>query len=140
MKKTRLLTILLMAMAVSLGCTSCEKEDDNGIEVNLRNANNGGGHVVVLGNVWLTISGSNNFVVDDGATIASVGHVSGLSRVTNIPNSGWSNQVHVKEGNGYVIRNEAEDHYARVYVADITIGASSGGIIGATIRYEPDWK
>ena len=153
MKKTRLLTVLFMAMAIGMGCTSCEKEDDNtGIEVNLRNANNGGGMVTVLsweflGGTWvgteLEIDKSDNFYVyQNDAAIVSVGQVSGLSKVTNIPSSGWSPQSRVKEGNGYVIRGKAKDgtyRYARVYVIDLMTGASSGGVIGATIRYEPDW-
>lgn len=155
MKKTRLLTILLMAMAVSLGCTSCtekEGEDDTGIEVNLRNANNGGGMVTVLsweflGGTWggteLEIDKSDNFYVSQNdAAIVSVGQVSGLSKVNNFPSSGWSRQALVKKGNGYVIRGKAKDgtyRYARVYVIDLMTGASSGGVIGATIRYEPDW-
>lgn len=150
MKKTRLLTVLLMAVAIGMGCTSCDKEDDNtgndnspedltGIEVNLRNAN--GGYVVVLDNyVWLEIDKSDNFVVDKGASIVSVGQVPGLSKVTNIPNSGWSYKVIVKKGHGYIIRNSTQNHYARVYVVDMMTDASSGGVIGATIRYEPDWK
>ena len=171
MKKTRLLTILLMAMAIGMGCTSCtdlnasnrqtiamavslgctsctekEGEDDTGIEVNLRNANSGGGEIWILkdaflggnGDILLRIDESDNFNVwynqqqDPG--IICVGSVSGLSKVSDTPSTGsWISQYAVKKGYGYVIRGKATDgtyRYARVYVVDILTGASSGGIIG----------
>lgn len=157
MKTKQLIGVLLMAMAMGMGFVSCEKDDVSvGIEVNLRNGNNGGGNVNVLnsdflggGSVYLSIDKSDNFRLDYYGSvgeyaIVSVGYVSGLSRVNKIPQSGWSSMVSVNEGCGYIIRAKAkgssEYHYARVYVTDILTGASSGGVIGATIRYQPDWQ
>lgn len=135
-----------MTLVIGMGFTSCEKDDDFGIEVKLRNSNNGGGSVLVLPSVELYIDYTDNFEVYEYATgsagIVSVGRVSGLSKVTDIPTSGWSSKVSIKEGHGYIIRGSksGKDYrYARVYVVDQFTG-TSGGIIGATIRYEPDWK
>ena len=133
---------MLMTLVIGMGFTSCEKDDDFGIEVKLRNSNNGGGYVEVLPNVKLSIDYTDNFRLNTStADIVSVGHVSGLSKVKDIPTSGWSSKVSVKEGHGYIIRGRYRDsdRYARVYVVDQFTG-TSGGIIGATIRYEPDWK
>lgn len=156
MKRKHLFGMMLMTLVIGMGFTSCEKDDDFGIEVNLRNSNNGGGSVVVLTNdflgvgdynyVELNIDNTDNFWLDEyrsrGAGIVSVGRVSGLSKVTDIPTSGWTSKVSIKEGHGYIIRgskNGKDYRYARVYVVDQFTG-TSGGIIGATIRYEPDWK
>ena len=147
---------MLMTLVIGMGFTSCEKDDDFGIEVNLRNSNNGGGQVVVLtneflGSTWenvsLQIDNTDNFQIrynssDKVADIVSVGHASGLKKIKDIPTSGWSSTVSIKEGHGYIIRgskNGKDYRYARVYVVDQFTG-TSGGIIGATIRYEPDWK
>ena len=149
---------MLMTLVIGMGFTSCEKDDDFGIEVKLRNSNSGGGSVIVLTNVFLgvgdysylevelDIDNTDNFrlyAYGSGiADIVSVGRVSGLSKVTDIPTSGWSSKVSIKEGHGYIIRgskNGKDYRYARVYVVDQFTG-TSGGIIGATIRYEPDWK
>ena len=75
------------------------------------------------------------------ATIASIGSVRGLNKVNKIPQSGWTDRVAVNPGNGYVIRFEGSCesgtfcHYARVYVKE-WIESTSGGIIGAIVRYE----
>ncbi len=147
---------MLMTLVIGMGFTSCEKDDDFGIEVKLRNSNNGGGSVEVLtddflgegryNSVELNIDNTDNFWLDEyrscKAGIVSVGRVSGLSKVTDIPTSGWTSKVSIKEGHGYIIRgskNGKDYRYARVYVVDQFTG-TSGGIIGATIRYEPDWK
>lgn len=121
-------------------------------------------------NIKLGISRSNNFYAEgrfEGNTsngvwvantetpfwsIASVGNVTGLGRINTIPETGWASEVAVHPGNGYVIRCKWDGEiysgtglyahfcrYARVYVED-WIESTSGGIIGAVIRYEDNWK
>lgn len=106
----------------------------------------------------LSITASNNFHVMGmygyaESEIVCVGNVSGLNRINSIPNVGWAQQVAVQPGQGYVIRrknyaNNPSEYgfylnqfctYARVYVVDWLKG-TSGGIIGAIIRYQDDWQ
>jgi len=168
MKKIRLLTILFMAIAVSMGCTSCEKTNqddvDNGyyLEVKIRN---GGSledncaylfslrsideNIGITAPACLSINNADNFYIYSealeyhaSADIVCIGKASVMDKINDIPNSGWSVQAPVKEGYGYIARGKDYDgtlHYARLYVVN-RLTNSSGGVIGATIRYEPDWK
>ena len=169
MKKTRLLTVLLMALAVSMGFTSCtekEGEDDvdNGyyIEAKIRNGapfednclfvfslNGNNGNLGITAPAALSINNSDNFYLYSqafeyhaSADIVCIGKASIMDRINDIPNSGWSPETSVKEGYGYIARGKDYDgtlHYARLYVVN-RLTNSSGDIIGATIRIEPDWK
>lgn len=171
MKKIHLFGMLLMALAMSMAFTSCEKDDGStGIEMRMRNGNNGGDELRLLivpelreneihindGYTHLGITSSNNFKVVGlydwaESEIVCVGNVSGLSRINNIPNSGWTQQAAVQPGQGYIIRRKKSSDemyefyysqfctYARVYVED-WIEGTSGGIIGAVIRYQDDWQ
>ena len=77
------------------------------------------------------------------AQIISIGKVKGLSHINNIPESGWSNQVAAIPGYGYIYRvswwNYTPISYARIFVVNY-ITSTSGGIIGATIKYQPYWE
>lgn len=160
MKKKHLLGLLLMAMAIGVGFTSCEKDDGSeGIEFRMRNSDNGGDRISILwmdsayrdgtyyyaSDVDLGISVSNNFYVYSWYTncsITCVGSVSNIRRINRIPEFGWAGEVSVKPGNGYIIRHEncnGNCRYARVYVED-WIESTDGGIIGAVIRYQDNWK
>lgn len=99
----------------------------------------------------LEINRSNNFYMDShyaNGEIVCVGSVKKLGQIKNIPSSGWTNSsISVKPGCGYIIRSKNDDprsykhycHYARIYVVS-WIEGTSGGILGATIRYQDDWK
>lgn len=148
--------------------------DSTGIEVRIINSANGGylvemvweekvlfvhyqGNYYGEGSADLGIDDYNNFYLRQNsnyitsghpkanATIASIGSVSGLSKIKQIPHSGWTDRVAVNPGNGYVIRFEGSCesgtfcHYARVYVKE-WIESTSGGIIGAIVRYEGNWE
>lgn len=166
MKKKHLLGLLLMAMVIGIGFTSCEKDDGSeGIEIRMRNRDNGSDRIYLLQvdsvlhseggwtyygsySVGLGISVSNNFYLDTWSTkgsITCVGSVSNIRRINRIPESGWTNAVSVKPGNGYIICHKNPDgyskfcRYARVYVED-WIESTDGGIIGAVIRYQDNWK
>lgn len=68
---------------------------------------------------------------------ASIGAVKGLGNVANIPTTGWASQVAVIPGNGYVAYNNSR--FYRLYVTDY-ITATSGGIIGADVKYQKPFK
>jgi len=188
MKKyyTMYFTIIACAILIA-GFSSCNKEsetndydpitneDNTGIEIRMRNANNGGNYLYLLhvdsacynggywfSKVYLGIDNSDNFIVysnysnsaqevNSDCGIVCVGNVSNLGQINNIPNSGWANAVSVKPGCGYIIRiknsEDSEEYYefsqycryARVYVVEWMEG-TNGGIIGAVIRYEDNWK
>lgn len=132
--------VLLMVFTISTFFSSCEKDEfDDGIEMRMRNLDNGNDSLWILaGETSLSITSSNNFNVWKGQ-IADVGSVRNLGKVTSIPTSGWANEVAVKPGHGYVVSSDFCDEYARVYVKD-WIEGTSGGILGAVIVYQDHWK
>jgi hypothetical protein len=80
-----------------------------------------------------------------GGEVAHVGQVTGLGDVTEKPSSGWSTTVAVEVGHGYVVRFKKSKNYstanlpyvyARVYVVENLISSTSGGVIGAKIKYQ----
>ena len=116
--------------------------------------------------IRLRISNSNNFYAEgfigEGDymmisdipfwSIVSVGNVTGLGKIKTIPQTGWATEVAVHPGNGYVVRCQGNGEnyhdyghyshfcrYARVYVED-WIESTSGGVIGAVIHYEDNWR
>lgn len=171
---------ILVAMA-GVGLTACgdddeptntvsEKDPQGTIVVNMLS---GSSRNATLVNICGTNDYYDEIYVDEGmnfhaysrAEIVSVGKVNGLSKVTTIPSSGWSEKVAVVPGNGYVARvgydqfyNEVTNrweyrsyHYGRIYVVDYltTGGSSTGGsstgvatyttYTGATVKYQPSF-
>lgn len=161
MKKTKRIKALIIAVLAAMTfitITSCTKDNDSsdngnndntGIEFRMRNDANGGNYIYFCDDYcYLCMSSSNNFCVRIGGhceiDIASVGSVSNLSKIKNIPESGWVDEIAVHPGYGYVIRYKKIDDntsykYARIYVEKWT-ESTSGGIIGAVIWYEDNWK
>ena len=103
----------------------------------------------------LRINGANNFEtyynIRTSSEIVCVGKVSGIGSIKKVPQSGWSAKCAVQPGYGYVLRSKgyrfnsnteryeySDYHYVRVYVVDYMEG-TSGGIIGATIKYQAPW-
>ena len=105
----------------------------------------------------LGINDANNFEANYGTysddEIVCVGKVSGIGSIKKVPQSGWSKKCAVQPGYGYVLRAKgyrwnynnsgrgeySDDYrYVRVYVVDYMEG-TSGGIIGATIKYQAPW-
>ena len=148
------------------GTSNSSNDNSIGIEFRMRNGNYGDDQVELLkvknafyeeyynyyqeGYVELRISGSNNFQSIGRWTetdIVCIGNVNGLSKINSIPESGWASQVAVQPGFGYIIRSKNPNgtgysqwcRYARVYV-EKWIEGTSGGILGAVIRYQDDWK
>ncbi|MDY6298342.1 MAG: DUF5036 family protein [Alloprevotella sp.] len=145
----------LFVAALSLGFTSCGDDDDNDggsartVTANIRNDNSSlymnwedeEGFSVHTG---LSINDANNFEAYQGE-IVCVGKVSGIGSIKKVPQSGWSEKCAVQPGYGYVLRSEgyskygySDYRYVRIYVVDYMEG-TSGGIIGATIKYQAPW-
>lgn len=83
-----------------------------------------------------------------GGEIACVGSVQGLGAVTAKPAGGWNNICAVEAGKGYVVRyrhtknyttSALPYHYARLYVTSL-LESTSGGIIGAKVKYQAPWN
>jgi len=77
--------------------------------------------------------------------VANLGNVSGLGNVTTKPSSGYLPVSAIQKGHGYVIRyRKTHDqsnsnfpyYYARFYVVDWLTSSTTGGVIGATIKYQ----
>lgn len=172
MKKKHLLGFLIIAMAIGIGFTSCEKDDEyESIEVRILN-NGDYSDLLKIDSAYftkwdsvlhscvlqMTIYPDNNFYIRNDhdsdllhtGEIVCVGNVKNIRKINHIPQSGWTDIIAVQPGKGYIIRNMSREdnefyeflpfcRYARVYVEDWII-STSGGIIGATIRYQDNWK
>ena len=151
------ISFILFAMFIvfSLSLVSCN--DDNDDDETSPSGNNGSQSGYVLQNgvtynigydgaeVEVRLNDNTLYAVDfnNGADkhvndITSVGKVSGLSSITQIPGSGWNKSVKVNNGHGYVIRchrimhyggNDYGYTYVRLYIKEI-ITDTSGGILG----------
>lgn len=84
--------------------------------------------------------GSDDNFHGNGWKIASLGQMKGLGNVYTIPATGWTDKISVKPGNGYVAYNSYQDEYYRIYVTDYITGATSGGVIGADIKYQKPFR
>lgn len=155
MKTFRLLAyaFAMTVAALAMGsCSSDEPEDPNKPEevdptkpvddpvgtivLRMRNDNE-----TLLGD--FIISPENNFRAKEYYStkerfsyIASLGHVSGLGNITAIPLTGWSQEMAVTPGNGYVQYNERTGKFYRMYVVEWMNLANDGGICGAVVKYQ----
>ena len=68
------------------------------------------------------------------------GKVRGLGNVASIPTSGWADRVAVVPGNGYVAHNYWSDEFVRIWVSDYISGATTGGVIGAEVKYQKPFR
>lgn len=152
-----LFTIVLLAMPC-ISFVSCSKDDkDDELEQTENISNQDPEGTIVLnmssgasdnyykiGNLCeIHIDEANNFkgVRSSGASFVSVGLVSGLSKITQIPNSGWAESAAVVPGTGYVMRCNGQ--YARIYVVEYLgqtytdeQGNTYGMTTGARIKYQ----
>jgi len=137
---------ILTAMFFATGCNNNEPErpavpDPPGtVRLLMRDVYNG--------NTWITpdyFTGSigmrnENFVWQAWGTsiqFASVGEVRGLGEITEIPTSGWANQVAIVPGHGYIARQNS--NHIRMYVVDWIVGLM-GEIIGAEIQFQSPFE
>lgn len=99
------------------------------------------------------IDAANNFVGYNRyytISFVSVGLVSGLSKITQIPTSGWAESAAVVPGTGYLMRYNnyyGSVQYARIYVVEYLgmtytdeQGNTYGQTTGATIKYQAPFQ
>lgn len=143
-------------MAAALMLSGCSKDNEPGTEPTDPNkpdtvdpnapVNDPTGTVVMrmrndketkLGN--MIISSDNNFSCEGkNNMIASLGPVSGLGNITDIPLTGWSDNVAVEIGNGYVYY-DGKDYY-RIYAVQWIKDVLTDGIIGVELKYQSPFK
>lgn len=156
---------IALAVFMSLGFVSCSKDDDGTTSTKELSGGNTGnndsegtggtgnkdpeGTVVVNmrndGDNWIDIgigspihiTSANNFegMYSGQQQFVSVGKVSGLNAIKSIPATGWASSVSVVPGTGYIAYDSYGSEVARIYVVEYMEGVS-GGIIGATIKYQ----
>lgn len=82
----------------------------------------------------MIVSPDNNFHCKRGM-IASIGSVAGLGNITDIPLTGWSTDVAVTPGNGYVYYDG--NRYYRIYAIQWFYSAqTTGAILGIELKYQ----
>ena len=143
MKKTFVFFAALFAALISFTLTSCEGNEPEGIiTLKMRNSDNGGTTIDLAYNCAIGITYSNNFRVGgygDGK-ICDAG-AKKIGAVKKVPTAGWVDELAVIPGHTYVIKcnsyyePDAETKYYKLYVIDWINSASSGGIIGAEVKY-----
>lgn len=110
-----------------------EGDPEGTVTVNIGND----GKSMNIGDIDMSIrmTDDNNF--STSSRLLSVGKVQGLSSVRSVSPVGWSSNVLVQQGYGYVLRNSSwqRHRYARLYVEDY-VTTTSGGIMGAKIKYQ----
>ena len=147
--------VMMMVSVMSISLVSCGGDDDpdpdsgqaikpdakvddptGTISLSMRNANNG---KTYLDHIY--INTGDNFDSSTGNVyFASIGAVYGLGNVSTIPTTGWTNQIAVKPGNGYVAYDRYSNTFYRIYVEDYIEAAVTGGVIGAEVKYQKPFK
>lgn len=121
------------------------QDPEGTVVVNMNNGSSGNYVDIGIGSS-IHIDAANNFVgSNSNVEFASIGEVSGLSKVNSIPTSGWATSIAVTPSTGYVarylnpyyIQNTYSPYYkySRIYVVERTIN-TEGGIMGATVKYQ----
>lgn len=95
------------------------------ITLSMRNANNSTTYI----DNYIYINKGDNFT---GCKIVSLGAMKGVGNIAQIPKTGWSDQVAVVPGYGYIAY--ANNKYYCLYVVDEVVN-TSGGVIGALVKY-----
>lgn len=153
MKKKNYLQLLAIVMVTMLSVcfVSCEKDDsvedpEGTISIGLRNENNGYTFLYLFGSsndeYYICINEADNFECwDYYLELVDVGKVKGLGAINSIPASGWTDEVKVQPGHGYIARAKSgkyRDQCARIYVERYM--TSDDYIIGANIKYQAPWN
>ena len=108
--------------------TAVVPDPEGTVSLSMRNSNSG---KTYLDDIYIL---NENFA---GAYFASIGAVQGLGNVSNIPITGWANQVSVIEKNGYVAYDDGI--FYRIFVEQ-SYTNTEGGIIGFDIKYQKPFK
>lgn len=139
--------VIGMAIFMCVAFTACGDDENDGMEqTNTKSEKDPDGTIVLNmlvgegGNYYelrdfgkIHIDEAYNFEGEDWYDIEfiAVGAVGGLSQITEIPTTGWTEHVAVVPGTGYVLRRG--DKYARLFVVDYT---TIDGKSGATVKYQ----
>ncbi len=119
------------------------QDPEGTVVINMNNGANNNWYNIGIGND-IHIDAAYNFVgYNSGAEFASVGEISGLSKITSFPTTGWAKSAAVVPGTGYVARYRSSSAYpytyARLFVVENMI-STSGGIMGATVKYQSPFE
>lgn len=156
LSKTRNKFYPLFAIIISAltALSSCDKNDDTffneipdidnpfeilpdpegTIQLSMRDDDNG---KTLLDNIYISDENfASNYVwPGNPVTFVSLGNMSGLANIKQIPTTGWASKVSVVPGNGYIAYDRSNDSYYRLYVTDYIV-STTGGIIGADVKYQ----
>lgn len=151
--------LFVIIISVLTALSSCDKNDDtffNGIEdtdnpfeilpdpegtiqLSMRDDDNG---KTLLDNIYISdenFASYYRYTTPEGpvlyVTFVSLGSMSGLANIKQIPTTGWASKVSVVPGNGYIAYDNLTDSYYRLYVTDYIV-STTGGIIGADVKYQ----
>ncbi len=104
------------------------------IQLSMRDDDNG---KTLLDNIYISDENfASNYVwPGNTVTFVSLGSMSGLANVKQIPTTGWASKVAVVPGNGYIAYDNLTGSYYRLYVTDYIV-STTGGIIGADVKYQ----
>lgn len=170
----QLMTCMIM-VCLSVCFSSCSKDDEDELEQTTNVSSQDPDGTIVLnmeggasGNYYkigelgeIHVDGAKNFRGYDSngykIEFVTIGKVDGLSKVNQIPTSGWAESAAVVPGTGYMMRYitynsywgqygytvEENVQYARIYVVDYLtstytdeMGNTYGSTTGATIKYQ----
>ncbi len=167
------LLILSVAALLSFFFVSCSKdeEEESDMQENTENLSNQDPEGTIVlnmisgtdGNYYkiadmgeIHVDAANNFRgknVNYVLEFVNLGKVEGLGKITQIPESGWSESAAIVPGTGYVMRytpNQSINgiiQYARIYVVDYLstattdeFGITTGSNSGAIIKYQAPFK
>lgn len=140
----------VLVTAVAL-CASCSKDDEPSDPNKPGNVDSNTSVADPVGTVTMRmrndnetklgqmiVSPENNFSCSRGM-IASIGQVAGLGNITDIPLTGWSDNVAVTIGNGYVYYDG--NQYYRIYAVQWLYEAgTTNAIIGVELKYQAPFK
>ena len=152
----KLITTLIIPLFLGIIMTGCESyEPEGSITLKMRNDDHGSNNIY-FGDGYVEITSSNNFHCSGywysnvEMEMSAVGKVSGLNKIKKIPQAGWTNEIAVQEGYGYIVRSrkkiESESNsfsdsysysdyeYMRIFVIESII-STNGGIIGYEVSY-----
>lgn len=161
LSKTRNKFYPLFAIIISAltALSSCDKNDDTffneipdidnpfeilpdpegTIQLSMRDDDNG---KTLLDNIYISdenFASYYRYTTPEGpvlyVTFVSLGNMSGLANIKQIPTTGWASKVAVVPGNGYIAYDNLTDSYYRLYVTDYIV-STTGGIIGADVKYQ----
>ena len=166
-KKILFQLMACMVVCLSACFSSCSKDDSDEFEptenvssqdpegtIVLNMEGGASGNYYKIGELGeIHVDAANNFRGDDRNSykieFVTIGKVDGLSKVNQIPTSGWAESAAVIPGTGYMMRYYSSSYsrenpqYVRIYVVDhLTstytdeMGNTYGSTTGATIKYQ----